>query len=96
MSFYVVVNKQTGEALSYTTVLSPEMLPRVSAIEIPHFPRGGERWDANLRRLTNRKERLAARLAARFNRPIADVLVVLEAEWVAADIGLTEDEGGGV
>ena len=53
MTWYAVVDKQTGEAVSFGTVLADELPEHLEAIEIASQPskRDGTRWDAATRKL---------------------------------------------
>ena len=55
MTWYAVVDKQTGEAVSFGTVLADELPAHLEAIEIAAQPSKGDgtRWDSATRRIVD-------------------------------------------
>lgn len=51
MTWYAVVDKKTGEALSFGTEVANPLPPEFVAVEIDHQPQAGEMWDPKQRKL---------------------------------------------
>lgn len=55
MKWYAVVNKKTGEAVSFGTEVADPLSSELDVIELEHEPRNDEEWDSETKKMIKRE-----------------------------------------